>query len=131
MEKTRKDTPGQTPFDIKERTFQFAVRIVRLCNTLPSTVAGREIARQLIRAGTSIGSNMQEADAAVSKRDFVNDVRISRKEARETHYWLKIIQAVGLVQDPEVPLLRDESWELVLVLSAIIRSATSHATHKK
>ena len=68
---------------------------------------------------------MEEADAAISKRDFINDVRISRKEARETHYWLSIIKAVGLADDPEVGLLIDESWQLVRVLSAIIRSATA------
>ena len=126
MENTRGAKRGQKPFDIKERTFQFAVTIIHLANQLPSTIAGREIARQLIRAGTSVGSNMQAADAAVSKRDFINDVRISRKEARETHYWLSIIRGVGLLQKAEVGLLIDESWELVRVLSAIIRSATAH-----
>ena len=74
----------QGPFDIQARTFRFGVRIVGLANKLPSSIAGVEISRQLIRAGTSTGSNMEEVDAAVSKRDFVNGARISRKEARES-----------------------------------------------
>jgi four helix bundle protein len=119
---------GQAPFDIKERTFQFAVRIVGLANQLPSSIAGVEIARQLIRTGTSIGSNMEEADAAVSKRDFVNGVRISRKEARESRYWLLIIQAAGLLKDPEVPAMIQENSELVRILSGIIGSSTGHGT---
>ncbi len=119
---------GQAPFDIKERTFQFGVRVVRLANKLPSSISGVEIARQLIRAGTSIGSNMEEADAAVSKRDFVNGVRISRKEARESRYWLSIINAAGLLSDAEVPAMIQESSELVRILSGIVRSSTGHGT---
>ncbi len=116
------------PFDIKDRTFQFGVRTVRLANTLPHTVAGTEIARQFIRAGTSVGSNMQEADAAVSKRDFVNGVRVSRKEAREVRYWLLVIQAVPPMEDREVGAMIQESSELVRILSGIIRSATGQST---
>ncbi len=129
MHNTKAPQRPKDPPDIQERTFQFAVRVLQLADHLPGTVAGREIARQLIRAGTSVGSNMQEADAAVSKKDFINDVRISRKEARESHYWLKLIRAAGLSKHPDLPSLIEESWELVLVLSAIIRSATG--SHKR
>ncbi len=115
---------GKEPPDIQHRTFRFGVRVLQLADQLPATVAGREIARQLIRAGTSVGSNMQEADAAVSKKDFINDVGISRKEARESHYWLKLIRAAGLSKHPDLASLIEESWELVRILSAIIRSAT-------
>ena len=128
MQKKPGASAGGVPFDIKDRTFQFGVRTVRLANRLPPTVAGTEIARQIIRAGTSIGSNMQEADAAVSKRDLVNGVRISRKEAREVRYWLSIIQAVPLLEDPEVGTMIQESSELVRILSGIIRSATGQST---
>ena len=71
---------------------------------------------------------MEEADAAVSKRDFVNGVRISRKEARESRYWLSIIQAADLLKDSEVTGMIQESAELVRVLSGIIRSATGQTT---
>jgi len=112
------------PFDIKERTFLFGVRIIELAGELPRTVAGIEVGRQLIRAGTSVGSNMEEADGAVSKKDFVNHVKIARKEARESRYWLAMIDAAGLLHDPEVQALSQETIELVRILSGIITSAT-------
>jgi four helix bundle protein len=112
------------PFDIKQRTFLFGVRIIKLVGKLSRTVAGVEVGRQLIRAGTSVGSNMQEADGALSKKDFVNHVRIARKEARESRYWLAIIEAADLLHDPEVQALSQEADEILRILSSIITSAT-------
>jgi four helix bundle protein len=109
------------PFDIKQRTFLFGVRIVRLVGKLPRTVAGVEIARQLIRAGTSVGSNTEEASEGLSRRDFLNHVKIARKEAKESRYWLAIIQAADLLKDPEVEALRQEAEELVRILTSIIK----------
>jgi four helix bundle protein len=110
------------PFDIKERTFLFGVRIVRLVGRLPKTVAGIEIGRQIIRSGTSVGANVEEADAAESRRDFIHKMSIARKEARETRFWLRVILAAELLVD-EVRSLEQESDELVRILSAIIISA--------
>jgi four helix bundle protein len=70
-------------FDIKQRTFEFGVRIVRMVNSLPKTVAGIELGRQVVRAGTSIGANVEEANGASSKKDFVYKMTIARKEARD------------------------------------------------
>jgi four helix bundle protein len=112
------------PFDIKKRTFLFGVRVIKLVGKLPRTVAGIEVGRQLIRAGTSVGSNMEEADGAISKKDFVNHVRIARKEARESRYWLSMLAAADLLQDPEIPPLTQEADELIRILSGIITSAT-------
>ncbi len=112
------------PYDIKERTFIFGVRVIKLVGKLPRTVAGIEVGRQLIRAGTSVGSNMEEADAAMSKKDFIKHTKIARKEARESRFWLSIITAADLLQDPEVPALTQEADELVRILSGIITSAT-------
>ena len=111
-------------FDIKQRTFRFGVRIVRLVGKLPRTVAGIEVGRQLVRAGTSVGSNTEEADAGVSRKDFVNHVRIARKEAKESRYWLNMIAAAGLLDDPEIGALTAEAGELVRILSGIVTSAT-------
>jgi len=111
-------------FDIKQRTFRFGVRIVKLVGKLPRTVAGIEVGRQLVRAGTSVGSNTEEADAGVSRKDFVNHVRIARKEAKESRYWLNMIAAAGLLDDPEVGALTAEAGELVRILSGIVTSAT-------
>jgi four helix bundle protein len=116
-------------FDIQERTFEFAVRVVRLVNRLPRTVAGVEIGRQVVRSATSVGSNVEEADAAESKRDFIHKMSIAHKEARETRYWLRIIQAT-LLDDDEIQALIQESDELVRILYTIIENARQSPRRK-
>lgn len=109
-------------FDIQERTFEFAVRVVKLVNRLPRTVAGVEIGRQIVRAATSVGSNVEEADAAESKRDFIHKMSIAHKETRETRYWLRVIGA-ALLDDEEIRALIQESDELVRILYTIVENA--------
>jgi four helix bundle protein len=109
-------------FDIQKRTFDFAVRVVKLGNRLPRTVAGVEIGRQVVRSATSIGSNAEEADAAESKRDFIHKMSVAHKEARETRYWLRVIQA-ALLDGDEVQALIQESDELVRILYTIVENA--------
>ena len=113
---------SSVPFDIKERTFLFGVRIVKLVNVLPRSIAGIEIGRQVIRSGTSIGANVEEADGAESKKDFIHKMSIARKEVRETRYWLRIIQT-SLLDNAEVAGLIQESDQLVRILSKIIANA--------
>ena len=85
--------------EIQERTLAFGIKIIKYIDRLPKTVAGAVLAKQLIRSGTSIGANMEEADGASSKNDFINKVTIARKESRETWYWLKLICKAELVQN--------------------------------
>ena len=120
---------GRHKFDIQERTFEFAVRVVKLVNRLPRTVAGIEIGRQVVRAATSIGSNVEEADAAESKRDFIHKMSIAHKEARETRYWLRIVKA-ALLDDDEVQALIQENDELVRILYTIVENARQ-SSHSK
>ena len=112
---------------IQDRTLEFGVEILRFADKLPKTVAGAVIAKQVIRSGTSIGANMEEADGAASKKDFINKVIISRKEARETRYWLLLIQKAGLLHhESNIKLLEEmikESHELMKILSAIVNKA--------
>ena len=68
----------QRKFDIQERTFKFAVRVVKLVNRLPRTVAGIGVGRQVVRSATSVGANVEEADAAESKQDFIHKRRRGR-----------------------------------------------------
>ena len=78
--------------DLPDRTFAFAVRIVKLCQTLEeSTGVARTLNRQLLRSGTSIGANVEEGQASQSRADFVAKYSIACKEARETHYWLRLL----------------------------------------
>jgi four helix bundle protein len=120
---------GKQRFDIQERTFEFAVQVVKLVNRLPRTVAGIEIGRQVVRAATSIGSNVEEADAAESKRDFIHKMSIAHKEARETRYWVRIIKA-ALLDDDEVQALIQESDELVRIPYAIVENARRSSRSK-
>lgn len=81
-------------FAIAERTFNFAVRIVKLCRYLEKrTDVGRGLIRQLLDAGTSVGANLEEAEAGQSRKDFIHKNAIALKEARETKYWLRLISA--------------------------------------
>ena len=113
--------------DIQERTLSFAVRILKFADKLPKTQAGLVLTKQLVRSGTSVGANMEEADGAASKNDFINKVTISRKEARETRYWLCLIQKAELINDPkakgELKELIQEILELMKILSSIIIKA--------
>ncbi len=109
----------QQPFDIYPRTFQYGVRVVKLVDHLPRTLAGTEIGRQLLRSGTSVGANVQEAGSAESHKDFVHKIAIARKEAQESHFWLQLINATVMSCDPEVTALTDESDQLARILYSI------------
>jgi len=112
------------PKDIRERTFAFSVRIVRLCRYLDEKAGpGRTLGWQLLRAGTSVGANVEEAQAAQSRADFINKNFVAPKEARETHYWLRLLVAAGLLSEYRIAALQSEVDELMRVLGAIILSA--------
>ncbi|NQT29296.1 MAG: four helix bundle protein [Candidatus Saganbacteria bacterium] len=113
--------------DIQDRALEFGVRTVKFADKLPKSQAGSVIIKQLIRSGTSIGANMEEADGASSKKDFINKVIISRKEARETRYWLRLIDKAELIHGEssklELEKLTKEVYELMKILSSIVNKA--------
>ena len=111
------------PRNIQERTFEFGVRIIQLVDRLPRTTAGVQIGRQLVASGTSVGANMQEADGAESKTDFIHKVGVALKEAQESHYWLRLIDATLLKNDAEVKSLVQEAYEISRIIGAIKRTA--------
>jgi four helix bundle protein len=110
-------------YDIRERLFQFAVKIVKLVRTFPRTLEAIEIGRQLLAAGTSIGANYEEAEGAQSRRDFVAKASISRKEARESRFWLRLIQSCEIGNQGLASELYGESDQIVRILSSIIKRA--------
>jgi len=112
----------EVPYDIRERTFQSAVRVLRAIRRLPNDSATRVVAYQLAKSATLVGANVEEADGAESRRDFVHKMSIARKEARESRYWLRVAQA-ALLDTKEFFALEQESDELVRILSAIIANA--------
>ena len=122
-----KDKAGTKQRDICERTFSFAVEIVALCRRLEQAdSAARTLARQLIRSGTSIGANVEEAQGGQSRADFISKYAIARKEARETRYWLRLLAATSIVTDEEVSPLIQECNELIAILTAIIKKAQNN-----
>ena len=112
-------------FDIKDRTLDFAIRLAKLIKKFPKDSAGMVLSRQLIRAGTSVGANMEEADGASTRKDFFNKVSIARKEARETRYWLKVVLGSEILNHAsnikEANELIEESTEIIKILSSIIK----------
>ena len=110
--------------DLCERTFAFSVQVVKLCRHLElRNGVCRVLSRQLLRAGTSIGANVEEAQAAQSRPDFINKNGIALKEARETHCWLRLLIASGEVQEQPIAPFRQEAGELMRILGAIVVSS--------
>ena len=114
--------------DLKERTFDFAVRVVNLCRSLDKTPGvPRTLASQLLRSGTSIGANVEEGQASQSKADFVSKYSIACKEARETHYWLKLLVACEIMPQNQVANLLDEANQLIAILTTIVKKTRANA----
>jgi four helix bundle protein len=111
--------PGQHPLDLRERVFEFACAVVVFCREL-STKSGvdRQIAWQLAAPATSVGSNLEEAKAAYSRRDFAAKNAISLKEVREALYWLRVIERCRLAPFETVEPLLAEAGELTAMLTA-------------
>ena len=120
------------PSEIRDRTFRFAVRVVRVCQHL-DTLKGSAwtLSRQLLRSGTSIGANLEEAKAAHSKADFICKAEIALKEARETVYWLRLIIAAEVLPPCRIAELQSEAEEIAKVLGAIVVSAKSHLARSR
>src|SRR3972149_5449125 len=106
------------PIDLRDRTFIFAKDVLRFSKQLPFNYLSRSIVSQLIRSSSSIGANFIEAKNASSKKDFKNKVFISKKEASETKYWLKLCEEFN--SSPELLKLQAECQEIILILQKIV-----------
>jgi len=111
-------------FDLEERLIDFAVRIIRIAESLPKTKVGNHIAGQLIRCGTSPAPNYGEAQSAESRSDFIHKMKVCLKELRETKVWLIMIIRAGLIK-PKSKLEPDimENDELISIFMASIKTA--------
>ena len=106
--------------DIKERTFEFALRIIKLCQHLDKKPGvPRTLSYQLLKAGTSIGA-VEEAQAGQSRPDFISKNSIALKEARECHYWLRLLIAAKIMPEKRLAELRDEADEIKHILGSIV-----------
>lgn len=114
------EIPNKT-YDLEERTYQFAKSVALFCKGLPRTLTNIEYGRQLIRAAGSVGANYIEANEALSKKDFLMRIKICRKEAKESAYWLRLIletNSEGISK--EGTGLFNEAIELKKIFSSIL-----------
>lgn len=110
------------PQEISERAFAFAVRVVKLCQSLElQKGAPKTLANQLLRSGTSVGANLEESKGGQSRADFLSKVSIALKEARETHYWLRLLTAAEILPERQLAPLLDEANQLVAILTTIVK----------
>lgn len=118
------ETKDSAGYDLEDRTFRFAQAVRAFVRRLPQSLQNTEDARQLIRSSGSVGANHIEANEALSKKDFVHRLRIARKEAKESQYWLRLVDTQDDISlsDRRDGLVR-EGRELLLIFSAIIRNA--------
>jgi four helix bundle protein len=110
--------------NIQKRTFDFACRVVRLYKYMIKQDHSNEVlCRQLVRAGTSVGANLEEADAAQSRADFISKCNIALKEARESNYWLRLYKATKLLSEKQLKDILRESHEIVSILTVIVKKS--------
>jgi four helix bundle protein len=105
---------------IKEKSFQFAIRIVKLCKYLQSEKKEYVISKQVLRSGTSIGANVRESQNAESRADFIHKLAIAQKEADETSYWLELLEATEYIDKEEFNSLFENVSELIKIIRSII-----------
>ena len=106
----------------EEKSFAFAVRIVKFSKWLKQEYKEYELASQILRSGTSIGANIAEAQYAQSKRDFASKMHIALKEAYETKYWLRLMIASDIVSKESVETMMTDIEELLKILTSIVKN---------
>ena len=114
-------------YDLEDRLLEYAVRIIRVAESMKRSAAGLHIADQLLRSGTSPYGNHGEVEGAESRDDFIHKLRVCFKELRESRRWLKLIQRAELIDKPELlEGLVNESDELVRIFARSIQTVTKH-----
>ncbi len=116
-------------FNLEDRTLEFAKRIIHMCKALPNNTVNSKLIDQIIRSAGSVGANYREANDALGKKDFLMRMRISRKEAKETEFWLHLIIEANPEFEAKITLLLKESIELRKILSSIIINSQGKNNH--
>jgi four helix bundle protein len=111
-------------YDLEERTFQFAKDVRLFVKSLTKTIANKEDSKQLTRSSGSVGANYIEANESLGKKDFLMRLKISRKEAKESVYWLRLINETNTLENPsEAKRLIQEASELNKIFSSILKKS--------
>ncbi len=108
---------------IVEKSFVFAVEIVKLYKIMLKRQNEFVMSKQILKSGTSVGANISEAVAAISKKEFVAKIQIAYKEAHETAYWLKLLEETKFITQTEFSKLHTSCQEIIRILSAILKSS--------
>ena len=108
---------------VQEKSYKFALKLISFLRSLPRNSATFRLADQVLRSGTSIGANVEEAIGAYSKEDFAYKMNTALKEARETNFWLRLMRDSHLANGSAVSELVDESEELRKILTSIVKSS--------
>jgi four helix bundle protein len=116
--------------DLKKRTKQFGLRVIRLVESLPSAQTARTIGNQLLRSGMSVGANYRAACRGRSKADFIAKAGISLEEADECLYWMEMLQEAGIIPAEKLKDLMKEADELVAIFTTSIKTARAHLNQK-
>jgi len=112
---------NKKPNIIKDKTYKFALDIIKIYQQM---ISQNEfiLSKQLVRSGTSIGANVEEATAAQSRKDFISKMSISSKEARETNYWLRLLRDSKLCGDIDFTHAIKDSEEIIAILTSIVKT---------
>lgn len=110
---------------LKEKSYQFAIRIVKLYQYLKDERIEFTLSKQILRSGTSIGANVEEAIGAQTEKDFYMKLNISYKETRETHYWLRILHDTNYIDDKQFQSIINDCDELLKIIGTIIKTMKS------
>ena len=116
------EIPNSKQYDLEERCLEFAKRVNKYVNELPKTIPNIENGRQLVRAGGSVGANYIEANESLSKKDFKMRIKISKKEAKESRYWLKLTESFKEKQKEKEALIQ-EATELMKIFGSILEKS--------
>jgi len=118
------------PSIIQDKSYAFALRTIPLAKRLKEQKEF-EIAGQVLRSGTSIGANVEEALAGISRADFIAKMSIASKEARETRYWLRLMRDSKTVPETIIAPIENDCLELIRILTAIVKTSQSELANSK
>ena len=116
--------------DLKKRTKQFGLRVIKLVESLPNGQTVRTTGNQLLRSGMSVGANYRAACRGRSKADFIAKAGISLEEADECLYWMELLQEAGIVPAERLKDLMKEAYEIVAIFTSPIKTARAHLNQK-
>lgn len=117
--------------DLEQRLVEFAVRVVKVCDALPRSSAGKHVAGQLLRSGTSPAANYAEACNGESRSDFIHKLKIVQKELAESLTWLRIISRSGILKPARLNAVMDENLQLCKIITAFIKTSRSRLSNAR